>query len=112
MYKSLAVALDGSSQAEKALPVAVHLAKLLPARLLLLHVCMEQEEGTDTWQNGSGVNIKPEMYLGLVKDKLTGPSKIFSLPADQVETKVVYGKYAYELGDVAAAEGVDLLVMT
>ncbi len=114
MYTCLAIALDGSPQAEKALPVGIRLAKALPARLLLLHLCMEPKESGDTWLRDAEVEeaLKPEKYLEHIKHTLTNPSKSWSLPPDQVQTKVQYNKFAYELGDVATTEGADLLLMT
>lgn len=112
MYTRLAVALDGSPQAEKALPLAVQLAKLFSARLLLLHLCMEPEGSSDTGQSASENPLTPQRYLDQIKEKLTDPAKDWSLPPAQVQTKVHYDKFAYELGTVAAQEEIDLLIMT
>jgi nucleotide-binding universal stress UspA family protein len=112
MYTRLAVALDGSSQAEKALPVAVQLAKALPARLLLFHVRMEPEDTGENWQSEPGKSFRPEEYLNQLKEVLTDPTKGWALPSEQVQAKVQYGRFAYELGEIAAAEGVDLVIMT
>jgi nucleotide-binding universal stress UspA family protein len=114
-YMRLAVALDGSSQAEKILPLAVKLAKLLPAEVLLLHLSMAPspaEETNSASQSEAEVDFKPLVYLARLKQRLTDPHKAVFLPLHQVLTKVAYGKLAYELGDVAVAEGADLLLMT
>ncbi|MBN9387675.1 MAG: universal stress protein [Chloroflexi bacterium] len=114
-YLRLAVALDGSPHAERILPIAVKLAKLLPAEILLLHVCMEPssaEETDSASPEEAEQNFKPLVYLAQLKQRLTGTPKGSFLPPHQVLTKVIYGKFAYELGEVAAEEGADLLLMT
>ncbi len=112
MFTHLAIALDGSPQAEKALPIAVLLAKRLPAPLLLLHVCMEPEDTSNSRQPEPEKAVKPEIYLDQLKKDLTDPSKNWSLQPEFVQTRVQYGKYAYELANVAAAEGANLVIMT
>lgn len=114
MYTRLAIALDGSAQAEKALPVALQLAKTLSASLLLLHLCMEPEDREDSPKHRDNLEagFKPEPYLAELKAKLTDPAKSWALRPDRVQTKIYYSKFAYELGEVATTEGADLLLMT
>lgn len=112
MYTKIAVPLDGSFLAEKALPYAIRLAKTLDAQLLLLQIAelppytdgnflLEAEITRNTWE-----------YLEGVKTAITNPEMILHLPEDEVEFKPIYDRADFELADIAIAENADLMVMT
>ncbi|MBN9391394.1 MAG: universal stress protein [Chloroflexi bacterium] len=112
MISRIAVALDGSSLSESSLPYIYYLAKLLNAKLLLLQVSFWPEDTTGAIYMDSEAGISPANYLTGVKAILTDPASPWQFQPDEVQTKVVYKKSVLELGDVALAEGADLLVMT
>ena len=112
MIKRIAVALDGSSLSERALSHIYYLAKLLNAKLLLLQVSFWPEDSTGAIYLDSDAGASSADYLDKIKNILTDPAKSWKFQPGEVETKVVYNKSVYALGDIAAAEGADLLVMT
>src|SRR3569832_2038253 len=99
MYTKIAVPLDGSFLAEKALPYAVRLANTLDAQLLLLQIAelppytdgnflLEAEITKNTWE-----------YLEGVKTAITNPEMMPHLPEDEVEFKPIYDRADSELAD-------------
>jgi len=112
MFKKIAVPLDGSALAEKALPFAIGLAHQLNASLLLLRVTHLPVLLTDTPEHELGSLEVAESYLAGVKNTITNPALPNSLEAARVEVVVVYGETAPELIEMAPFEKADLLVMT
>ena len=112
MYTKIAVALDGSPLAEKALPLAVKLAKLTAARLLLLRVTVLPLELEEAYTRENPHELMPLTYLEKVKAEITGPAEYFRLAPDQVDIKVSRGKFTNEIPEVAEEEGANLIVMT
>jgi len=112
MFKKIAVPLDGSALAEKALPFAIGLANRLNATLLLLRVTHLAGIVVDTVDRELESLERAETYLDDLKRTITDPGWSNSLEAEQVEAVVVYGETAPELIEMTPFEKADLLVMT
>lgn len=112
MYTKIAVPLDGSALAEKALPLAVKLAKSMNASLLLLRATEVPVILTDTPEHELEFIKNAEQYLEGVQKLLTDPANEPHLPADRVQTLVAYGEKVREIAELAPFERCDLIVMT
>lgn len=112
MITRIAVALDGSSLSEKALPYVYYLAKLLKAKLLLVQVSLWPPDSDGAIYFDSEAGVSPEDYLIKMRNILTDPAKPWKFSSEEVQTKVVYKISIDDLGDIVSAEGADLLVMT
>lgn len=112
MITRIAVALDGSTLSEKALPFVSQLAKQLKAKVLLLQICLWPEDFNGDIYKEQQSGILPLDYLNKIKRDLTDPEKPFGLSGEEVEIKVAYRKSTFELSDVALAVGADILVLT
>lgn len=112
MYTKIAVPLDGSSLAEKALPYAIRLAKALDAQLLLLQVAELPPYTDGNFLLEAEIMGNTREYLEGVKTTITSPEMSPHLPEDEVEFKAVYDRADFELADIAITETADLLVMT
>jgi nucleotide-binding universal stress UspA family protein len=110
MFKRILVPLDGSLRAEKALPVAVRIARSSGGSLLLLRVVGTSIEfwpylapQAQLLQNSIDASLEvASRYLTAVSKTLEG------VP---VETMTLFGSTASVILSVAYEQGVDLLVM-
>jgi nucleotide-binding universal stress UspA family protein len=112
MGGKIAVPLDGSPLAEKALPFAIKLANLTGVQLLLLRVTVFPVELEEAYTKDKPGELLPMAYLERVMAAITNPTEYFRLEPDRVEVKVGRGKFTYEIPEIAQAEGADLIVMT
>lgn len=105
MYKKILVPLDGSELAEKVLPHARELAKVLGSKLILVRVAfVHQLPGVDRMEAEVRVVEEATAYLEEVKRRLEGEGL-------QVSTVVRYGRAAQEILEHARDHRVDLIAM-
>lgn len=105
MYQTLLVPLDGSKFSERALPMAVILAKTMQARMVLLHVIGAPVfPGGDTAEVERQAGEEAQAYLAQLARSLLAEDL-------QVETVVTYGDAAESLLLEVNSHGVDLVVM-
>ena len=111
MFKRILIPMDGSTRAEKAIPVAARLARASGGKILLAQVAtipvMYESYGVSSYI-GEMVNTEvqcEEEYLKTIKEseKLAGI---------QVETSVLVGSPAQTLLSMASMFKADLIVMT
>jgi nucleotide-binding universal stress UspA family protein len=113
MFKKIAVPLDGSSLAEKALPYAIRLATLLKSRLLLISavdIILEPYEAAV--KEIEFHKATTEAYLNKVKEAISAPTVQNCIEADRIETLAVLGTPGHKIAAVADAEDADLIIMT
>jgi nucleotide-binding universal stress UspA family protein len=109
-FKHILCPLDGSEQAEAALPVAVDLAKKTDARLSLVRVVR--------WAVQAYPYTLPDAYIPQVDDELEAGAKAYLRKVEdritgvQRSAFVVRGAVAEGLYEFIDKEGVDLVVMT
>lgn len=114
MLKRILVPLDGSPQAERALPLAAHLAKSAHATLLLvraLNLLYETGAYMVRMANASLINeeaLKEEMGI---RWYLNGVKRSSLLSGIEVKAVVPFGMAADCILDVARDERADLVVM-
>jgi nucleotide-binding universal stress UspA family protein len=109
--QKIVVPLDGSALAEKALPFAVALARLRQQKLLLLRVVREQsfpERSSVRTQEVEEANA----YLEQVKKEISQKGLPNWIAYDQVETHVVTGRSAHDLGEIVNSLEASQVVMT
>lgn len=111
MNTRLAIALDGSPQAEKVLPIAVKLAKRLPARLLLLLVCNVTNVNSFNNRLKPKKIGNPEIYLEQIRNTLTDPNGVWHISPDQVQIRVRYSESDWDVANIAAEEGAAFLIL-
>ncbi|HEX2914115.1 MAG TPA: universal stress protein [Chloroflexia bacterium] len=112
MYTKLAVPLDGSPLAEKALPYAIKMANNLNAELLLLKVSEVHGIRTDTIEQELIVIKSSEAYLELVRNTIINPDLKLHMAPEKVKTLALYGDPRRDIADMLPFEGVDMVVMT
>ncbi len=109
--QKIVIPLDGSGLAEKALPFGVALARLRQGKLLLVKVVSGQ-----SFSESSGI-ATPEVkeastYLELIKKEISQEGLPNWISYDRIETQVVAGHPAHELGEVINSLGASQVVMT
>jgi nucleotide-binding universal stress UspA family protein len=112
MFTKIAVPLDGSPLAEKALPYAVKIAELYKAQLLLLRVAELSPFTTDTTEHELAAVRTAENYLKDVKQSITDPDLDLFLEPEKVELLAVYGDRDSDLAELIPYEHADLIIMT
>ncbi len=112
MFKKIAVPLDGSALAEKALPFAIQLANTMNAGLLLLRATKVPSLLTDTPAHELEYLETSEAYLESVKKSITNPTLKNHIEEERLETLVVYGDTVAEIVEITPFEKADLVVMT
>lgn len=108
-YRNILVCLDGSSTAERALPLAEHIAKMARGRLTLLRVLESPLESTSVhaadaiaWE---ARHLQARSYLGGIVDGLLARD----VPA---AFHIAEGVAATEIATWADSLGADLIVLT
>jgi nucleotide-binding universal stress UspA family protein len=112
MFKKIAVPLDGSALAEKALPFAVQLANKMDAGLLLLRATKVPSLLTDTPAHELEYLETAEAYLETIKTSISNPALENHIEAEKLETLVVYGDTVAEIVEITPFEKADLVIMT
>ncbi len=114
MFKKILVPLDGSALAEKALPVAIHLAKHMQSELTLLSVA-QQESVAVIEPMGYGVWL-PNETLAEIRQEL---EKYLAQTVKKYKTANVSMNYHLEMGDeaggiidTAVSQQTDLIIMS
>lgn len=113
MFTKIIVPLDNSALAEQALPFALRLATVAPAKLILLHITKLPLLLDDYAQEEREVVTTAQEYLESLKQKLTKTNFAgYHVQPDQLETLLSYGDPAQEILRVATAREADLIVMS
>jgi nucleotide-binding universal stress UspA family protein len=105
MFRTLMVPLDGSQQAERALPYAIRLARASGARLALVRAALGPPPSGYDWERQQLEAVgEAEAYIADVASRLT----------DRVEvlTATPYGEPAHALLETVQQLGVNAIVMT
>jgi nucleotide-binding universal stress UspA family protein len=97
MFNKIAVPLDGSVLAEKALPYAVKLANVCNAQLMLLRVAELPKLVTDTIDHELAVIKEAEAYLGEVTKTITNRELPVHIDPEYVQPLVSYGDKTVEI---------------
>ncbi|HEX2912320.1 MAG TPA: universal stress protein [Chloroflexia bacterium] len=108
MITKIAVPLDGSPLAEKALPYAIRLAHLLKASLALVRVAGDSSPKSAYGEEAT----EARLYLEQLRGELIRPGAEVPLPTTRVEARVLFGKPATEIAELGNAGKADLIVMT
>src|SRR5689334_3170522 len=111
MFSKIVVPLDGSSLAEQALTTAIHLAKALNARLLLLQSFELKEIAGQLVSSELELKKSAEAYLKHVLMAISDPALSCNIPTERVDILVEYGPAEDEIAVIAPFEGADLIVM-
>lgn len=114
MFKRILVPLDGSKQAEHALPVAAHLARVGEGSLLLLHVVSTSSDyGMYATGMGAAVFLQEALDKELTRAAAYLAGVAHSLGVEGIETRIaVYaGRAAPYILDVAREQEIDLIVV-
>jgi nucleotide-binding universal stress UspA family protein len=113
MFRTILVPLDGSAQAEKALPVAARIARSIQGKLLLVRAV---SLATEYWP--AMMTPYPSIAQAAVDGELTEAEQYLRqvamskpLTGISVETVVQFGPAAPSILAAAAAHTVDLIVM-
>lgn len=112
MYKKLLVPLDGSPLAEKALPLAVRLARELKAELILARVIELPEILSDNLKHKQELLKITETYFQEVTEAVINTSLPYALSPSQIHTAITFGDSKTELVKLVSIYPTDLIVMT
>lgn len=112
MFAKIAVPLDGSVLAEKALPYAIRLANICDAQLMLLRVAEVPGFVNDTVDSELAVVRESEFYLQEVTKIITDPNLDPCMLPEKVQPLVAYGNKTQEIVEIVPFEKADLIVMT
>lgn len=112
MFSKILVPLDGSARAERALPVAAHIAKTRNATVTLLRVVSELADVggymIPSVATDQGVIEREEFEA---RDYLNALAKSHMLHGVKVETRVDFGLPAQVILDIVKTEGIDGVII-
>jgi nucleotide-binding universal stress UspA family protein len=114
MFKKILVPLDGSALAEKALPVAIHLAKQMQSELTLLSVA-QQEPIAVAESMGHGLWIPNETLpeiRGVLENYLTQTVEKYKTANVPMNPCLKVGDEAGNIVDTAVSQQSDLIIMS
>jgi nucleotide-binding universal stress UspA family protein len=112
MFKRILVPLDGSLRAERALPVAAHIARASGGSLVLLRVVnFPIEYGMYPTQPEVLTNASVDAEIAVATDYLTWVAQSDELAGIATEIEAISGAPASMLFSVAESSGADLIVM-
>ncbi|MFC0269769.1 universal stress protein [Kushneria aurantia] len=113
MYRSMLVAIDGSGNANKALEVALQLARGSGAKLYLIHVPshLPAEDALGRQTGASSINETPESFREAGLQIVNTAIGTLDLAGIVTETLIVDGKPAEAILDQARRHDVDAIVM-
>ena len=110
-FQKIVIPLDGSALAEKALPFGVALARLRQEKLLLLKVVSGQSYPERSEVDTPEVD-EASTYLEMIKKEISQEGLPNWIAYGRIETQVVSGRSAHELGDLINSLGASQVVMT
>jgi nucleotide-binding universal stress UspA family protein len=108
MIDRILVALDGSKLAEQALPVASGLAAGSGAELLLMTTIAPVER----WVDSKESSIWEEEETAMAGEYLDSAARPLRDDGERVRTRVIWGRPAPMICEMAEEESADLIVMT
>jgi nucleotide-binding universal stress UspA family protein len=112
MFKKIVVPLDGSVLAEKALPYAIHYARLFDGEVVLLKGVPSPLYRTDLLTDDLGLIRDGIDYLNVLRTIFTCPLVIPNLPYPKMTIKVLDSDTPPEIAETIEAIGADSIVMT
>ncbi len=111
-FQHVLVPLDGSSRAERALPVAAHLARATGGSLLLVQVV------SPPLDYSSGLSAVPLMNEQIVESEMHGATHYLTgvaarppLAGIAITTEVLFGSPARQISETVRTHGSDLVVL-
>lgn len=114
MFKKILVPLDGSALAERALPIALQLARATQGELILFRVPVFEVAVAPAF-GGYGI-VLPDQSLeharAQAREYLRDQQKYLNAPDVKMRVMIVDGDVASAIVDLARAEQVDLIVMS
>lgn len=114
MFKKILVPLDGSELAERALPVALHLARQMQSELTLLSVA-QQEPVAVAESMGYGLWVPNETLPEIrnrLEDYLTQTTEKYKTANVVMRQQLEVGDEAGEIIDTAVSQQFDLIIMS
>jgi nucleotide-binding universal stress UspA family protein len=105
MFKNIALAIDGSDHAHKAIPLAAELARLANGKVIVLHVREHDLNRGQVWE------LETEEAANEVVKKAIAEVEKNDAPAEGVVIRTVHGTVAQALVDSAREHGTDAIVM-
>lgn len=112
MFKRMLVPLDGSTLAERALPVAAHIARATGGSIALLQATsFPVDYGPDFARNPSYAQTMFDDELATAKKYLTSVADTEGLAGIKTETEAVIGTAAEAILTYAQVSNVDLIIM-
>lgn len=106
MYTAILVPLDGSSFAEQALPLALHLARQSDATLHLAHVHVAESQTSNAGARDLHQRERERAYLDSVAERLAPTRR------DMIQTALLDGPVAESIAAYAATCRSDLVVLS
>jgi nucleotide-binding universal stress UspA family protein len=112
MFKKIVVPLDGSALAEKALPYALHYARLFDGEVVLLKGIASPLYRTDLINDALSLIKDGIEYLNVLRAIFTCPLVMPNLPYPKISIKVLDSDTPAEIAETIEAVGADTIVMT
>jgi nucleotide-binding universal stress UspA family protein len=111
-FKRVLVPLDGSTRAERAIPVAAHIARATGGSIVLLQATsFPVDYGPDFARNPSYAQTMLDDELATAKKYLTSVGDTEGLAGIKTETEAVIGTAAETILTYAQVSKVDLIIM-
>lgn len=105
MFNKVLVAVDGSSDSDKAMPLAIEVAKLSKGEIVILHV------REHTVRRGADWDLESDEDTQTIVDKAVAAAKKGGVKATSEVRAVLYGSIAPAILEVANETKADLIVM-
>jgi nucleotide-binding universal stress UspA family protein len=105
MFKTIALAVDGSDHALKAVPVAAEIARLANGKVIVLHVREHDRSRGQAWE------LETEEEANAVVKHAVAEVEKNDAPAEGFVIRTLHGKVAQALIDSAREHGTDAIVM-
>ncbi len=112
MYNKILVPLDGSTQAESALPYAIRLSNSLKAQLMLVRVVESVADSNNKAEKRTRNFVVAQSYLEFIKQTITNPDLALNISSEQVEIIITAGYPKQEIAFIAIYNGADLIVLS
>lgn len=112
MFKRIIVPLDGSTRAERAIPIAARIARASEGSIILLRIVTEPfEVGSQVVPLSGFPSTSLEKDINIAKNYLAAIARRFELDGIGLKMKVIAGSVAQKILDTEEEEQADLVVM-
>ncbi len=105
MFKTIALAVDGSDHAHRAIPVAADLAKLAGGKVVVLHIREHDRARGQVWE------LETEQEAQAVVDRTLAELKKAGATAEGSVVRSIHGKVAEALIESAGEHNADTIVV-